>query len=42
MRNVADLVNRGISIAKRIYAAYTINLSINKDLKLKQRQGKDK
>ena len=39
---VADLVNRGISIARRIYTAYTIRLSINKDLKLKKRKGRDK
>ena len=29
-------------MAKRTYAAYTIGLSINEDLKLKKRKGKDK
>ena len=40
--SVADLVNQGISIVRRMYAAYTIGLSINEDLKLKKRKGKDK
>ena len=39
---VADSVNRGISTARRTHAAYTIGLSINEDLKLKKRKGKDK
>ena len=39
---VADSVNRGISMARRMHAAYTIGLSINEDLKLKKRKGKDK
>jgi hypothetical protein len=30
-----------ISIARRMYTAYTIGLSINKVLKLKKRKGKD-
>ena len=29
-------------MVRRIYAAYIIELSINKDLKLKKRKGKDK
>ena len=37
---VADSVNRGISMAKRMRTAYTIRFSINKDLKLKKRKGK--
>ena len=37
-----DLVNRGISIVRRTYTAYMIGLSINEDLKLKKRKGKDK
>ena len=39
---VADSVNRGISTARRMRAAYTIGLSINKDLKLRKRKGRDK
>ena len=39
---VADSVNRGISMAKRMRTAYTIRLSINKDLKLKKRKGRDR
>ena len=39
---VADSVNRGISTARRMHAASTIGLSINKDLKLKKRKEKDK
>ena len=35
-----DLVNRGISTARRMHAACTIGLSINEDLKLKKRKGK--
>ena len=31
-----------MSIARRTHTAYTIELSINKDLKLKKRKGKDK
>ena len=41
-RYVADSVNRGISTAGRRRAACTIGLSINEDLKLKKRKGKDK
>ena len=41
-KSVADSVNRGISTARRTHAACTIGLSINKDLKLKKRKGKDK
>ena len=37
-----DLVNQGISTVRRMHAACTIGLSINKDLKLKKRKGKDK
>ena len=37
-----NLVNQGISTARRTHAAYTIGLSINKDLKLKERKGRDK
>jgi len=33
-----DLVNQGISTARRMRAAYTIRLSINKDLKLKEKE----
>jgi phage anti-repressor protein len=40
--DIADLVNQGISTARGIYAAYTIKLSINKNLKLKKRKGKGK
>ena len=40
--NVADSVNWGISIARRMHAACIIGLSINEDLKLKKRKGKDK
>ena len=39
---VADLVNQGISMAKKMHTAYTIRLSINKDLKLKKKKRKDK
>ena len=39
---VADSVNRDISTARRMHAACTIGLSINKDLKLKKRKGKDR
>ena len=39
---VADSVNRGISTARRMHAACTIGLSINEDLRLKKRKGKDK
>ena len=39
---VADSVNRGISTARRMRAACIIKLSINKNLKLKKRKGKDK
>ena len=39
---VTDSVNRGISTARRMRAAYTIGLSINKDLKLKKRKGRDR
>ena len=39
---ITDSVNRGISTARRMHTAYTIRLSINKDLKLKKRKGKDK
>ena len=37
-----DLVNRGISTARRMRVAYMIGLSINKDLKLKKRKGRDR
>ena len=37
-----DSVNRGISTARRMHAACTIGLSINKDLKLKKRKGRDR
>ena len=40
--NVANSVNQGISTARRTHAAYTIGLSINEDLKLEKRKGKDK
>ena len=39
---VADSVNRGISMARRIHTACKIRLSINKDLKLKERKGRDR
>ena len=39
---VADLANRGINTVRRTHTAYTIGLSINEDLKLKKRKGKDK
>ena len=39
---VADSVNRGISTARRMRAAYMIGLSINEDLKLRKRKGRDK
>ena len=39
---VADSVNQGMSITRRMPATYMIRLSINKDLKLKKRKGKDK
>jgi hypothetical protein len=39
---VADSVNRGISTARRMRAACTIGLSINEDLKLRKRKGRDK
>ena len=39
---IADLVNQGINTVRRIYTAYIIKLSINKDLKLKKRKGRDK
>ena len=39
---VADSVNRGISTARRICAACMIGLSINKNLKLKKRKGRDR
>ena len=39
---VADSVNRGISTARRMHAACMIGLSINKDLKLKKRKGRDR
>ena len=39
---VTDSVNRGISTTGRIYTAYTIGLSINEDLKLKKRKGRDR
>ena len=42
LMGVADSVNRGISTARRMHAACTIGLSINKDLKLKKRIEKDK
>ena len=37
-----DSVNQGISTARRMRAAYMIGLSINKDLKLKKRKGRDR
>ena len=40
--SVADSVNRGISTVRRMRAAYTIGLSINEDLKLKKRKGRDR
>ena len=40
--NVTDLVNRGISIVRKMYAAYIIKLSINKNPKLKKRKEKDR
>jgi hypothetical protein len=39
---IMDLVNRGISIVKRMHTVYTIKLSINENLKLKKRKEKDK
>ena len=39
---VANSVNRGISTVRRMHIAYTIRLSINKDLKLKKRKGRDR
>jgi hypothetical protein len=39
---VADSVNRGISTARRMRATCTIGLSINEDLKLRKRKGRDK
>ena len=42
LKRVTDSVNQGISTVKKIYTACTIKLSINKDLKLKKRKGKDK
>ena len=39
---VADSVNRGISTTGRMHAACTIGLSINEDLKLKKRKGRDR
>jgi hypothetical protein len=42
LNNVADLVNRGIYMAKGMYATYIIGLSINEDLKLRKRKGRDK
>jgi hypothetical protein len=39
---VADSVNQGIYTAKGIHATCTIGLSINKDLKLRKRKGRDK
>ena len=39
---VADSVNQGISMVKRVVQACTIGLSINEDLKLRKRKGKDK
>ena len=39
---IINLVNRGISIARRIYTACIIKLFINKDLKLKKRKGKER
>jgi hypothetical protein len=42
MQAVADSVNRGISTARRMHAACTIGLSINEDLKLKKRKGRDR
>ena len=40
--SVADSVNRGISTARRMRTACTIGLSINEDLKLKKRKGRDR
>ena len=40
--SISDIVNRDISIVKRINTTYIIRLSINKDLKLKERKGKEK
>jgi hypothetical protein len=37
-----DLVNRGINTARRMRATCMIELSINKDLKLRKRKGRDK
>ena len=41
-KSVANSVNQGISMARRTHTAYIIGLSINEDLKLKKRKGKDK
>jgi hypothetical protein len=41
-RPVADLVNRGISTVKGMHATCIIGLSINEDLKLRKRKGRDK
>jgi hypothetical protein len=38
---IADSVNRGISTAKGMRATYTIELSINEDLKLRKRKRRD-
>jgi hypothetical protein len=40
--SVADLVNQGISTARRMCTTCIIGLSINKDLKLKKRKRRDK
>ena len=39
---VTDSVNRGISTARRMRTACIIRLSINKNLKLRKRKGRDK
>ena len=40
LNNVNNLVNWGMSIVQKCIQAYIIELSINKDLKLRKKKGK--